>query len=65
MIITLLLFTHVLGFVSAIHAVMTVRTSQGAIAWAISLTTFPYIALLAYWLLGRSKFKGYTITRLG
>ncbi|MBL0710930.1 MAG: cardiolipin synthase [Colwellia sp.] len=63
MIIILLLFIHILGFLSAIHAVMTVRTSQGAIAWAISLATFPYIALPTYWLLGRSKFQGYTTAK--
>ena len=54
---------HILGVLSSINAVMTARTSQGAIAWVISLNTFPYIAVPAYWFLGRSKFKGYVRAR--
>ncbi|HOW77107.1 MAG TPA: cardiolipin synthase [Candidatus Competibacteraceae bacterium] len=50
---------HTLGVLSAIHAVARVRTPQGAIAWAISLLTFPYIALPLYWILGRNHFHGY------
>ena len=37
---------------------MTTRTPQGAIAWSISLVTFPFIALPAYLVLGRNKFEG-------
>jgi cardiolipin synthase len=58
MIALVVVFT-VLGIVSAIHAVMTTRTEQGAIAWAVSLITFPYVAVPAYWVLGRSRFHGY------
>ena len=54
---------HVLGFVSSIHAVMSARTSQGSIAWAVSLNTFPYLAVPAYWVLGRSQFDGYVTAR--
>jgi cardiolipin synthase len=54
---------HVLGFISSVHAVMSTRTSQGAIAWAVSLITFPYVALPAYWVLGRNKFRGYVTAR--
>lgn len=50
---------HLLGFTSSIHAVMSTRTTQGTIAWVISLNTFPYLAVPAYWILGRSRFKGY------
>jgi cardiolipin synthase len=50
---------HVMGFVSSIHAVMTTRTAQGAIAWGLSLNTFPYIAVPMYWVLGRRNFEGY------
>ena len=53
----------VLGVVSAVNAVMTSRTSQGAIAWSISLVTFPYVAVPAYWLLGRTRFRGYVSAR--
>ncbi|MEM7135537.1 MAG: cardiolipin synthase [Myxococcota bacterium] len=54
---------HTLGAVSAVHAVMSTRTSQGAIAWAVSLMTFPYLAVPAYWVLGRTKFQGYVSAR--
>lgn len=54
---------HALGLISSIDAVMTTRTSQGAIAWAVCLNTFPYLAVPAYWVLGRSKFHGYVTAR--
>jgi len=54
---------HVMGLASSIHAVMSTRTSQGAIAWAVSLNTFPYLAVPAYWVFGRSKFQGYVTAR--
>ncbi len=59
----LVVLFHTMGFVSSIHAVMSTRTSQGAIAWAVSLNTFPYLAVPAYWVLGRSKFQGYVVAR--
>src|SRR5689334_11119291 len=54
---------HVLGILTAIHAIMTARTSQGAIAWALLLITFPYVTLPAYGLFGRGKFQGYVKAR--
>ena len=39
---------HLLGALTSIHAIMAVRTSQGAVAWAVSLNTFPYVAVPAY-----------------
>jgi cardiolipin synthase A/B len=54
---------EVLGILAAVHAVMNARTSQGAIAWAISLITFPWLALICYAILGRNKFKGYVLLR--
>jgi len=59
----IVLLFHVLGFLSSIHAIMSTRTEQGAIAWAVSLNTFPYIAVPAYWVLGRSRFEGYVGAR--
>ena len=61
--IIVLLF-HIAGLLSSINAIMTARTSQGAIAWAVPLNTFPYIAVPAYWVLGRNRFQGYTAARL-
>ena len=57
-----LIFTT-LGLLSAMEAVMTTRTTQGAIAWAVSLVAFPYLAVPAYWILGRSRFRGYVTAR--
>ena len=48
-----------LGIAHAAHAVMNVRSSQGTIAWGISLVTFPWLAIPLYWILGRNKFHGY------
>ncbi len=59
----LFIVLHVAGFLTSIRAVMDVRTSQGAIAWVISLNTFPSISLPAYWILGNSKFSGYVTAR--
>ena len=56
--LVVLLF-HGLGFLSSIHAVMTNRTAQGAIAWGVSLNTFPYLTVPMYWVFGRRKFEGY------
>ena len=63
MVAALVVLFHVLGFTSSIHAVMSTRTSQGAIAWAVCLNTFPYLAVPAYWVFGRSKFEGYVVAR--
>jgi cardiolipin synthase len=56
-------FIHLSGFVSALHAAVRTRTSQGAVAWSISLLTFPYLALPLYWVFGRGKFHGYVAAR--
>lgn len=50
---------YVLAIVSAIEAILKARTSQGAIAWVISLFTFPLVAVPLYLILGRSRFAGY------
>ncbi len=59
----LFLALHIAGFISSIDAVMRARTSQGAIAWVISLNTVPIVSLPAYWVLGRTKFQGYVLAR--
>ncbi|WP_322023523.1 cardiolipin synthase [Burkholderia sp. BCC1977] len=60
---TLILAVHVLGIIAACHAIMNTRTSQGAIAWAVSLAAMPYLTLIPYLFLGRSKFSGYVDAR--
>jgi len=63
MIVILVIVFEVLGVLSAVHAVMSVRTPQGAIAWAVTLVTFPYVSVPAYWVFGRNKFQGYALAR--
>ena len=58
-----ILAAHLLGLISSVHAIMSTRTSQGAIAWAVSLNAFPYLSVPAYWVLGRNKFNGYVTAR--
>lgn len=53
----------ILGMLSSVHSVMHTRTSQGSIAWALSLLTFPYLAVPLYWIFGRNKFQGYVMAR--
>ena len=55
--ITLVAF-YVVGILHVLHALMHVRTSQGTIAWVISLITVPFLAIPLYWLLGRTRFTG-------
>jgi len=57
------LIFHLSGFLLSVHAVMSTRTPQGAIAWAVSLVSFPYVAVPAYLVFGRSKFRGYVTAR--
>lgn len=51
---------YLAGIVLSVDAVMRTRTSQGAIAWSVSLVTMPFVAVPAYLVLGRSKFEGMT-----
>jgi cardiolipin synthase A/B len=55
----LAIVVHALGVMNAVHAIMHVRSSQGALAWGIALLTFPWLAIPLYWILGRNKFFGY------
>jgi cardiolipin synthase len=48
---------------AAIHAVLHVRTAQGATAWFIALLTIPFIALPLYAVFGRRRFFGYVMAR--
>ena len=50
---------HASGLAAAGHAVMTARTSQGSIAWALCLIMLPYVTLPAYMVFGRGRFQGY------
>ena len=49
---------YAVGFICAGHAILTARTSQGAIAWSVSLASIPFVAVPAYLAFGRNKFEG-------
>jgi cardiolipin synthase len=59
----LVALAHILGVIAACHAILNTRTSQGAVAWAVSLVAMPYLTLVPYLFLGRSKFAGYADAR--
>ena len=51
---------EILGILLAIHAIMQPRSSQGAIAWFISLIALPVVTIPLYTVFGRTRFLGYT-----
>ena len=51
------------GWIAAVHALFATRTSQGTIAWVLSLTLMPVISLPLYMMLGRNRFQGYVEMR--
>ncbi len=51
------------GGIAAAHALMSVRTSQGTIAWVVALVALPYVALPFYLVFGRNRFDGYVDAR--
>jgi len=55
----LLVLLYVMAIASAVEAILKTRTSQGAIAWVISLITMPIISVPLYLIFGRNKFDGY------
>lgn len=54
---------HLLGMIAALHALFTVRTAQGAIAWAMSLLFIPYLTLIPYLIFGARSFLAYIKAR--
>ena len=56
--LTMFVAFEIVGVLHMLHALMHVRTSQGTIAWVISLITVPFLAIPLYWLLGRTRFSG-------
>jgi cardiolipin synthase A/B len=56
--ITVVLF-YALAVFSAFEVILKGRTSQGTIAWTISLLLMPLVAVPVYLVFGRSRFDGY------
>jgi len=57
------LIVELVAIAAAVHAVMHVRTAQGAIAWLLALITMPFFALPLYAVFGRRRFMGYVEAR--
>jgi len=54
---------EIIAIITAVRAIMTVRTSQGAVAWSVALVSFPFLSLPLYFLFGRNRFQGYVHAR--
>lgn len=54
---------QIIAVLAAIEAILKTRTSQGAIAWSLSLLLLPSVMLPLYWIFGRRKFRGYAKAR--
>ena len=52
-----------LGIVTSIFALLSTRTSQGTIAWVVTLIAFPWLGVPAYLIFGRTRFNGYVTAR--
>jgi cardiolipin synthase len=63
LLIVILGICHAVGVASAVRALFTTRSSQGAIAWVMAMITFPYVAVPLYWVFGRNRFEGYVTSR--
>lgn len=59
----ILIVIELFGIIAAAHALFTVRTSQGAVAWAVSLVFMPILTLIPYLVFGRNKFGAYIKAR--
>lgn len=60
-----LVIAHTAGALTSVRAIMATRTPQGAVAWAVSLNSFPYLAVPAYWIFGSKRFDGEVTRRRG
>ncbi len=58
-IVVAVVLAYIIAIASAVEAILKARTSQGAIAWTISLLTLPYITVPLYLVFGRNRFDGY------
>ena len=54
---------EIAAITASLEAILKTRTSQGAIAWALSLIFMPLLVLPLYLVFGRRKFNGYRKAR--
>jgi len=56
----LLIAVELIALASAVHALFTVRTAQGTVAWVVGLLAFPWLALPLYWFFGSRRFEAHS-----
>lgn len=56
----IVLAIELVAIASAIHALFTVRTAQGTVAWVIGLIAFPWLGLPLYWFFGSRRFEAHS-----
>lgn len=61
--ILLIVAFRVSGIILAADAIMTARTPQGSMAWAIALLVLPELTVLLYLVFGNRRFIGYVKAR--
>ena len=52
---------EIVALASAVHALFTVRTPQGTIAWVVGLIAFPWLGLPLYWFFGSRRFDAHSL----
>ncbi len=57
------LVLELIGISAAIHAIITVRTAQGAMAWPWRWCSMPFLSLIPYLVFGRRRFDSYVKAR--
>ncbi|MDB5540143.1 MAG: cls [Devosia sp.] len=55
---------YLLAFVCAVREISASRTSQGSIAWLVSLAFLPFPTAIIYLIFGWKHFDGYALTRM-
>ncbi len=55
---------QLLGIITSIFALLSTRTSQGTVAWVVTLIAFPWLGVPAYLIFGRTRFNGYVSARV-
>ena len=61
---TIYAVVQLIGLVTSIFALLSTRTSQGTIAWVVTLIAFPWLGVPAYLIFGRTRFNGYVSARV-
>jgi len=56
----LFVVVELIAIASAVHALFTVRTAQGTVAWVVGLVAFPWLALPLYWFFGSRRFDAHS-----